>query len=287
VSFFCRALLDERDLLDELPPLLDDRDLLPDDRDLLLDALDLLLDDLRPLLDLLEERLLLDLDLEPCVAISPPGGGYEIALPTSSAFLRAARTSSVSSPICLPTFLACLPDFLTCLATPSRPRPVPGIGMPRTFFGLLFSFEPRTTPPTTPAAAVTTPVMTAAFDDPLLEELPPDRCALPPPEEREPDEREPDEREPDEREPLDDRADELRARDDAAEDLRLEALELFGLLRELEAPLPFVLPLLLRDALLFGLDPFELREVVFRLLWDREPAWAISLLLESMPPRFS
>jgi hypothetical protein len=113
--------------------------------------------------------------------------------------------------------------------------------------------------------------MTAAFDDPLLDELPPDRCALPPPEEREleerePDEREPDEREPDEREPLEDRADELRARDDAADDLRLEALALFGLLRELEAPLPFVLPLLLRDALLFGLEPFELREVVFRLL---------------------
>jgi hypothetical protein len=60
VSFFCRALLDERDLLEELLPLLDD--------------LDLLLDDLRPLLDLLEERLLLDLDLELWLAISPPGG---------------------------------------------------------------------------------------------------------------------------------------------------------------------------------------------------------------------
>jgi hypothetical protein len=67
VSFFCRALADERDRLDELLPLLDD--------------LDLLLDDPRPLLDLLdllEERLLVDLDLdlglELWAAMSPPGG---------------------------------------------------------------------------------------------------------------------------------------------------------------------------------------------------------------------
>jgi hypothetical protein len=60
VSFFCRELLDERDLLDELLPLLDD--------------LDLLLDERRPLPDLLEDRVLLDLDLEPWLAISPPGG---------------------------------------------------------------------------------------------------------------------------------------------------------------------------------------------------------------------
>jgi len=74
VSLFCRELLDERDLLDELLPLLDERDLLLDDRDLL-DALDLPLDDRRPLPDLLdEEPLLLDLDLEPWLAISPPGG---------------------------------------------------------------------------------------------------------------------------------------------------------------------------------------------------------------------
>jgi len=67
-------------LLDELPPLLDERDLLLDDLDRLLDALDLLPDDLllvdlRPLVDLLEERVLLDLDLEPWLAISPPRGG--------------------------------------------------------------------------------------------------------------------------------------------------------------------------------------------------------------------
>jgi hypothetical protein len=64
VSFFCRELLerellDERDLLDALP---------------LLDDLDLLLEDRRPLPDLLEERVFLDLDLEPWLAISPPGG---------------------------------------------------------------------------------------------------------------------------------------------------------------------------------------------------------------------
>ena len=74
--------------------------------------------------------------------------------------------------------------------------------------------------------------------------------------------------------------------------LRLDALVLLGLLpelddrlrelddplRELEALLPFddVLRLLLREAALLGLDPFELRDDVFRLLCDRELAWAIS-----------
>jgi hypothetical protein len=167
---------------------------------------------------------------------------------------------------------------LTCFATPVRPEPVPGIGMPSTFFGPPFSFLPRTTPPTTPAAAVTTPVMTAAFDepfDPAREDVVPPldlvlRALL----------------------PLDDRDDALRPREEAAEERRLEALALFGLLRELEALLrefeallrefeallPFedVLRVLLRDALLFGLDPFELREVVFLLLCDRELAWAMS-----------
>lgn len=84
--------------------------------------------------------------------------------------------------------------------------------------------------------------------------------------------------------PLDDRDDALRPRDDEAEERLLDALALFGLLRvpeallALEALLPFedVLRVLLRDALLLGLDPFELREVVFLLLCDRELAWAIS-----------
>ena len=84
--------------------------------------------------------------------------------------------------------------------------------------------------------------------------------------------------------PLDDRDDALRPREDAPLERRLEALVLFGLLRELEALLreleallPFedVLRVLLRDALLLGLDPFELREVVFLLLSERELAWAI------------
>lgn len=106
--------------------------------------------------------------------------------------------------------------------------------------------------------------MTAAFDEPLPEELPPDLCELA---------------------PLDDRADELRAREEEADDLRLDAPALFGLLREvdallpeLDALLPFddVLRVLLRDALVFGLEPFELREVVFLLVCDRELAWAIS-----------
>jgi hypothetical protein len=65
VSFFCRELLDERDLLDELLPLLEDFDLLLDDRRPLPDLLEA---------DLLEDRVLLDLDLEPWLAMSPPGG---------------------------------------------------------------------------------------------------------------------------------------------------------------------------------------------------------------------
>jgi hypothetical protein len=75
VSFFCRALVDERpllDLLDEERDLLDERDLFDAEFDLLEDERDLLADE--PPLDLLEERPLLDLDLEPWLAISPPGG---------------------------------------------------------------------------------------------------------------------------------------------------------------------------------------------------------------------
>ena len=83
---------------------------------------------------------------------------------------------------------------------------------------------------------------------------------------------------------------ELRLRDDAAEVLRLDALALFGLLREavlfLEAVLlPFevlrlllfdeALRLLLLEALrLLGLDPFELRELVCLLLVEPVFAWA-------------
>jgi hypothetical protein len=113
-------------------------------------------------------------------------------------------------------------------------------------------------------------VTTAAFDepfDPPEDELPPLEAvlrALP---------------------PLDDRDEALLPREDAAEERRLDApvlfgllLALFGLLRALEALLPLedVLRVLLRDALLLGLDPFEPREVVFLLLCDRELAWAIS-----------
>ena len=120
---------------------------------------------------------------------------------------------------------------------------------------------------------MTTPVTTAAFDEPFdaapEELLPPLELglrALLPLDER-------------------DRDDALLPREDEAEERRLDALELFGLLRELEAlllPLEALLPfedvlrVLLRDALLFGLDPFELREVVFLLLCDRELVWAIS-----------
>lgn len=82
---------------------------------------------------------------------------------------------------------------------------------------------------------------------------------------------------------------ELPPLDEAAEERRLDALAvLFGLLRELDAllreldallrELDPLLPFedLLRDALLLGLDPFELREVVFLLLCDCELVWAMS-----------
>ena len=111
---------------------------------------------------------------------------------------------------------------------------------------------------------MTTPVTTAALDEPLdaaREDVPPPldvfwRALL----------------------PLDDRDDALRPREDEAEERRLDALALFGLLREVEALLPFedVLRVLLRDALLLGLDPLELRELVFLLPCDRELVWAIS-----------
>jgi len=79
-----------------------------------------------------------------------------------------------------------------------------------------------------------------------------------------------------------------------AEDVRLlEALVLFGLLRELDERLlaeeerllagvlrlfvPEALPLFVPEALVvFGLDPFELLDVDFRLLVERELAWAMS-----------
>jgi hypothetical protein len=59
--------------------------------------------------------------------------------------------------------------------------------------------------------------------------------------------------------PPDDRDDELPLRRDEAEERRLDALAVFGLLRELEllllVPLRLLLAAELRD---FGLDPFEL-----------------------------
>ena len=120
-----------------------------------------------------------------------------------------------------------------------------------------------------PAAAVATPAATVVLDDPF--ELEFELRAFPPVE----------------------RDGALRLRDEAAEDrrlealalLRLDALALFGLLRELAdllrelAAAPFEAEprlLLLEALLLFGLDPFELREVVFRLLEDPVLAWAIT-----------
>jgi hypothetical protein len=80
------------------------------------------------------------------------------------------------------------------------------------------------------------------------------------------------------------RDDEPRLRDDAAEDrrldalavLRLDALALFGLLREAEGfprdadDFPREADDLLREA--DGLDPFERVDPDFRLVWERELA---------------
>jgi hypothetical protein len=52
--------------------------------------------------------------------------------------------------------------------------------------------------------------------------------------------------------------------------LRVDALAVFGLLREADA-LPREVDALLREA-----DPFELVVPDFRLLWERELAWAIA-----------
>jgi hypothetical protein len=86
----------------------------------------------------------------------------------------------------------------------------------------------------------------------------------------------------------------LPLRDEAADEGRLEALALLGLLRADEDLLLEPLRLLLlvdplrlflfedalrlpREALwFFGLDPFELRDVVFRLSDERVLAWAIA-----------
>jgi hypothetical protein len=125
---------------------------------------------------------------------------------------------------------------------------------------------PTTTPPTNPAAAVATPVTTAAFDDPFPFEaraFDDFRALVPEP-----------------------RDAELRLRDDADEVRRLDVLALLGLLRE-AVPLLFDPPrlLLFEEALrllllaalrLFGLDPFELRELACRLLVDPAFAWAIA-----------
>jgi hypothetical protein len=113
---------------------------------------------------------------------------------------------------------------------------------------------------------VATPVTTATFEEPL----PPAEPALVlrallPPDDRE--------------EELRLRDEELPLRDDADGERRLDALELLGLLRELEdlEPEDFELEdLLLDEALVFGLDPFELRVVVFLFVPEPELAWAIA-----------
>ena len=127
---------------------------------------------------------------------------YEIALPTSSAFLRAERTSSVSSPICL-LVLQLLAGLLHLLghAGPAA-APVPGTSRRGPSSACWPAASLRTAPPTKPAAAVAMPTTTAALD-PFALALP----ALPPaPEEA------------------------LRLRDEANKDRRLDAFDLLPVL---------------------------------------------------------
>jgi hypothetical protein len=94
--------------------------------------------------------------------------------------------------------------------------------------------------------------------------------------------------------------DELRLRDDAEDVRLLDALVLFGLLRELaerllaeeERLLAGVLRLFVPEALLLfvpealvvlGLDPFELLDADLRLVVERELAWAMSPSLGRCP----
>jgi hypothetical protein len=131
---------------------------------------------------------------------------------------------------------------------------------------------PRTTPPTSPAAAVATPAITGAFEDPfellLLELL---RLL----------------------EPLLELPDVFGLLRELVACLLRELadlpLELFALLFELLAPLRELVALLFEalprfdDALPLGFEPFELREVVFRLVDEPELAWAINPSLSRCP----
>jgi hypothetical protein len=82
-------------------------------------------------------------------------------------------------------------------------------------------------------------------------------------------------------------ADPLRELADLLFELFALLLELPDLLRELADPLLDALPL--RDDDLLGLEPFELPEDDFRLVWERARAWAIcsSLKIESPPSKFA
>ena len=176
----------------------------------------------------------------------------------------------------LADLLRLLARLLDLLGDAVRPRPVPGIGMPRTFFGLLFSCVPRTTPPTSSGSGG----RDAGDDGGLRRAVRARRRAADCSAARRAAAR----RAAAARSRCARTRSRVRCADDAlALGLLRDALAL--LLRELEALLPFedVLRVLLRDALLLGLDPFELREVVFLLLCDRELAWAICSSLSRCP----
>src|SRR4051794_7948180 len=94
--------------------------------------------------------------------------GYCRAFPTCSALRRLEFTSSASR-------ASCLPASPRLCASPSAPRPVPGMGMPSTFFRRLDCIWPSTTPAAVPSATDATGT-TAPFsrDRPLPLRLDPD-----------------------------------------------------------------------------------------------------------------
>src|SRR3954462_9934447 len=100
------------------------------------------------------------------------GHSYESALPISSAFCRAVRTSPAKRPNCLPA-------SLTFLASVSMlPLPLePGSFTPSTLRLRPSAVRPSTTPPSTPAAAPTIAVATGAAT--VFTALPTDCAALP------------------------------------------------------------------------------------------------------------
>ena len=189
-------------------------------------------------------------------------------MPTSSAFSRAARTSSVNSPTCLLAFLNCLPALPTCLArrsAASRARH----GDAEDLLRLLAETCAEDGASDQPGCCGSDARMTAAFDDPF----PFDARALPPlddfralvPELREPELRLP------LRETPTRSCDSMRWQSWACSVKRCPCCSTrCGSCRSMKCCGSYCS----KQLRLFGLDPFELRELACRLLVEPVLAWA-------------